>query len=297
MTQMASVRYTFRDGWRLVIRHWGMSLLTIFTAMTVFFIIGASTLFVMNIKNIVSIMENQLSIHAYLRPSADIQSVADKILAMPGVTEAKVITKEMALERLRARIGSQAKAIALVGENPLPASIEVRVKKAADVANTARMLLAVPEVEDTIYAGHIAEKLAKVSWFIEKFSMAMLLIAIAASSVVLFNTIRISVYSREYEIGVMLKVGATTLYIMMPFVIQGFILGLTGSCIASGILALVYDSAIIRLKDLLPFLAFIEQGALMPKLFLMLISCGTAISLVSSLLAVEGFIRKMSRPI
>ena len=194
---MAAVRYACRDGWRLIVRHWGMSLLTVFTAMSVFFIIGASTLFVLNVRNIVSSLENQLTIQAYLKPKADINAVEKAVKALPHVKETRVVTKDMALERLRSRIGEQAKAVMLLGENPLPESIEIKVRKASEVAETARILVAVPEVEDIVYAGRVAEKLTRVSGFVEKFSIVMLLVAIAASGVVLFNTIRISVYSRE----------------------------------------------------------------------------------------------------
>jgi hypothetical protein len=196
---MAAVRYACRDGWRLIVRHWGLSLLTVFTAMSVFFIIGASTLFVLNVRNIVSSLENQLTIQAYLKPKADIAAAEKAIKALPYVKETKAITKDMALERLRSRIGEQAKAVMLLGENPLPESIEIKVRKASEVAETARLLVAVPEVEDIVYAGRVAEKLTRVSGFVEKFSIVMLLVAIAASGVVLFNTIRISVYSRAKQ--------------------------------------------------------------------------------------------------
>ncbi|MCK9436813.1 MAG: permease-like cell division protein FtsX, partial [Synergistaceae bacterium] len=213
---MAAVRYACRDGWRLIVRHWGMSLLTIFTAMSVFFIIGASTLFVLNVRNIVSSLENQMTIQAYLKPKADVKAAEKAIKALPYVKETKLITRDMALERLRSRIGEQAKAVMLLGENPLPESIEIKVRKASDVAETARLLVAVPEIEDIVYAGRVAEKLTRVSGFVEKFSIVMLLVAIAASGVVLFNTIRISVYSREEEIGVMMMVGATSTYVTLP---------------------------------------------------------------------------------
>jgi cell division transport system permease protein len=294
---MAAVRYACRDGIRLVARHWGMSFLTIFTAMSVFYIIGASTLFVLNIRNIVGAMENQLSIQAYLKPGVDIESVAKKIRSIHGVKNVKIITKEMALEKLRSRIGSQADAVMLLGENPLPASIEVRVSKASGVAETARILVAVPEVEDIVYAGSVAEKLTNVSNFVERFSIIMLIIAIAASGIVLFNTIRISIYSREEEIGVMMMVGATSTYVALPFVIQGFLLGLTGALLASLLLGGSYYSAVIRLKEMLPFLPFLESPKLIGKLGFMLVCCGTAISLIASLIAVEGFIRKASKPL
>lgn len=294
---MAAVRYAWRDGWRLIVRHWGMSLLTIFTAMSVFFIIGASTLFVLNVRNIVSSLENQMTIQAYLKPKADVEAVQKAVKALPYVKEVKLITKDMALERLRSRIGEQAKAVMLLGENPLPESIEIRVRKASEVSETARLLASVPEIEDIVYAGRVAEKLTRVSGFVEKFSIAMLLVAIAASGVVLFNTIRISVYSREEEIGVMMMVGATSTYVTLPFVIQGFILGLTGAFLASLLLGGTYYAAVSRLKDMLPFIPFIESTKLTGKLAFMLICCGATVSLISSLMAVEKFIRKASRPL
>jgi len=297
MNFMAAVRYACRDGWRLIVRHWGMSLLTIFTAMSVFFIIGASTLFVLNVRNIVSSLENQMTIQAYLKPKADVKAAEKAIEELPYVKETKLITKDMALERLRSRIGEQAKAVMLLGENPLPESIEIKVRKASDVAETARLLVAVPEIEDIVYAGRVAEKLTKVSGFVEKFSIVMLLVAIAASGVVLFNTIRISVYSREEEIGVMMMVGATSTYVTLPFVIQGFILGLTGSFFASLLLGGTYYAAVTRLKDMLPFIPFIESTKLTGKLAFMLICCGATVSLISSLMAVEKFIRKASKPL
>lgn len=275
-----------------------MSLLTVFTAMSVFFVIGATMLFILNIRNVIGTMENQLSIQAYMKPDTDLEAAAKRIKAMRNVKSVKVITKETALERLRARLGNQANAVTLLGSNPLPASIEVRVSRAAEVSSdTARMLMAIPDVDDIVYAGHVAEKLTRLSTFVERFSLVMLIVALAASGVVLFNTIRIAVYSRAEEIDVMMKVGATSTYVAFPFVIQGFILGLTGALVASVALGYSYFSAVASLKDMLPFLSFIESPRLLAKLSLVLICCGTVVSLFASLIAVEKFIRKAAKPL
>lgn len=297
MRAMSRIKYVLRDGWRLVWRHFGMSLLTIFTAMSVFFVVGATMLFIINIQNIVRVMEGQLSIQAYIKPDADLNVAAQKAKAIANVSEVKIITKETALERLRARLGNQTNAVTLLGENPLPPSIEVKVGHAADVSDTARMLIALPEVEDIVYAGQVVEKLSRVVDFVQRFSIVMLIMAMVASGVVLFNTIRISVYSRAEEIAVMLKVGATSTYVAFPFVIQGFILGLFGAASASAILAYSYFRAVTCLKDMLPFLNFIESTYYLVKLSLVLILCGTVLSLFASLIAVEKFIRKASRPL
>lgn len=294
---MARIKYIMRDGWRLIWRHFGMSLLTIFTAMAVFFVVGATMLFILNMRSVIANMENQLSIQAYLKADAELEKTAAAVRGIRGVESVTMITKETALERLRARLGNQADAVMLLGENPLPASLEIHVAKASQVADVASRLTSVKEVEDIVYAGHVAEKLTRLSSFVEKFSIIMLAVALTASGVVLFNTIRISVYSRAQEIDVMMKVGATSTYVAFPFVIQGFILGFFGALAASTALGYSYLSALERLRDMLPFIAFIESKRLLANLFIMLICCGAVVSLIASLIAVEKFIRKASKPL
>lgn len=294
---MARIKYIMRDGWRLIWRHFGMSLLTIFTAMAVFFVVGATMLFILNMRSVIANMENQLSIQAYLKADAELEKTAAAVRGIRGVESVTMITKETALERLRARLGNQADAVMLLGENPLPASLEIHVAKASQVAHVASRLTSVKEIEDIVYAGHVAEKLTRLSSFVEKFSIIMLAVALTASGVVLFNTIRISVYSRAQEIDVMMKVGATSTYVAFPFVIQGFILGFFGALAASTALGYSYLSALERLRDMLPFIAFIESKRLLANLFIMLICCGAVVSLIASLIAVEKFIRKASKPL
>lgn len=294
---MARIKYIMRDGWRLIWRHFGMSLLTIFTAMAVFFVVGATMLFILNMRSVIANMENQLSIQAYLKADAELEKTAAAVRGIRCVESVTMITKETALERLRARLGNQADAVMLLGENPLPASLEIHVAKASQVADVASRLTSVKEIEDIVYAGHVAEKLTRLSSFVEKFSIIMLAVALTASGVVLFNTIRISVYSRAQEIDVMMKVGATSTYVAFPFVIQGFILGFFGALAASTALGYSYLSALERLRDMLPFIAFIESKRLLANLFIMLICCGAVVSLIASLIAVEKFIRKASKPL
>lgn len=293
---MGAIKYAIRDGWRLIIRHLGMSFLTIFTAMAVFYIIGASTLFVINVRNVVGTLEDQLTVQAYVKPGVPIEEVEKKIKALENIRTTRIITKETALERLRARIGVQADAVSLLGENPLPASVEVQVEGASQVALTAELLKKFDEIEEIVYAGAVADKLIKVSSFLELFSVVMLAVALLTSGVVLFNTIRISVYSREEEICVMVMVGATPTYIALPFVVQGFLLGLAGALLSALLVGATYFNAVAKLKELLPFFSFVDSPALTLKLSFMLVCCGAAVSLVASLFAVEKFIKRASEP-
>ena len=283
---MGSFKYALRDGTRLIIRHWGLSFLTVVTSMAVFYLIGASVLLVLNARYIVTILEGELSVQAYLAPGADLEMAAQQAARVTHVKEVRIITREMALDRLRQRMPDRAESVTILGENPLPASLEIAVNRADSIESVVTSLAAIPLIDDIVYAGGLAEKWARFSRFSGKFSLAILLVAITASAVVLFNTIRIAVYSKEEEIGIMLMVGATPALVAMPFVLQGVILGGIGSFGASVSLLLSYRGIIARLKEMVPFLPLLEQRAVMFELGLILVGAGATVSLIASLVAV-----------
>jgi len=294
---MGKLGYVCRDGIRLITRNAWASVLTVFTAVAVFFVIGAGLLFVLNMKNIVASMEDQLTIEAYLRPETNAASVAAEVSKIKNVRSVTVVTKQMALDRLRARMGTQLDSLNLLGDNPLPDSVEIMMDDAYAVPSIVNKLEGMNGVEEVIYAGKVAEKLTKISNFVSELSLVLLIIAVLASGIVLFNTVKLSVFAREEEIKVMLLVGATPTYIALPYVIQGLLLGVMGSLLSLGLLTAAYLGALGRLREMLPFLPFVNVSVLVGKLGFLLLACGITVSLIASFLAVNKFIHKASRPL
>jgi cell division transport system permease protein len=294
---MAIFRYILRDTWRLLARNLGLSILTFVTAVAVFYLVGASVLFVMNTRVMIAGVESNLLVQAYVNEGDDsLQTVAEKMSAMECVASVKTITPEQALELLKARLGNQADAVTLLGENPLPGSVEVQVKKAEFASVVARELIAMPEVEDVVYSGELAERLQKISALVSRLSVVVLAISITAASLVLFNTIRISVFARKEEIEIMLLVGATPAFVAFPFVLQGVTLGVLGALFASGILYFSYVYAINALVHSLPFLTLIQNRELLLRVGIVLVGGGVTIGWICSWLAVSKFIRAAMRP-
>lgn len=295
---MERFKYTFRDAARLIIRHWGLSSLTILTSVAVFYLIGASVLLVLNTRHIVGVLEGELSIQAYIGPNADKDEVKVIVESFQHVTKATVITPDMALTKLKERIGSKAaEALTLLGDNPLPTSLEIWVDRASNVPAVVRNLSTLSQISDVVYAGALAEKLAKFSRFARQFSAVILIIAMTASAVVLFNTIRIAVYSKEEEIGIMLMVGATPTFVSLPFVLQGVILGGLGALGASVFLVLSYNGIMERMRELMPFLPFLDKSEIVWQLGIILVGAGATVSMIASMIAVEAFTRRAMRPL
>ncbi len=294
---MASFRYALRDTFRLVFRHWGLSVLTLLTAGAVIYLLGMSALFSLNVRSMVSKVESELVVQAYLKDDSKIQQTVKEIKTIPYVTQVKAVSPEEALERLRAKLGTKAKAVTLLGENPLPWSIEVKVKRAGEVAPLVRNLTTLPAIEELVYAGKLAEKLSKISFMVSRVSVVVLGLALIISALVVYNTIRISLYSRKEEIQVMVLVGATKTYISLPFVLQGMILGSLGALFA--VLSVVgsYTSAQEAIRTTLPFVELIGDSQFLLKFYVLLLGIGTTLGWICSWFAVNRFVRVAQKPL
>ena len=295
---MGIFRYMMRDTWRLLSRHSGLSLLTIVTSVAVFFLVGATILFVLNTRYLVEAVEGDLTIQAYVRDSEEaLEAVARKASSYDSVSSVRVVTSGEALERLKARLGKLAEAVALLDENPLPPSVEIQVKRASFATVIARELIAMPEVEEVVYAGAVAERLQSISYFVARLSMVVLVVSLASATLVLFNTIRIGVYARKEEISKMLLVGATRNFVVFPYVLQGVILGTVGAALAVLLLWFSYGMAITALERSLPFLRLLTDRSIVLRVGAVLVLAGVSVGWICSWLAASRFVRQASRSI
>jgi cell division transport system permease protein len=293
---MASFKYALRDTVRLIFRHWGLSALTLITAASVLYILGFTALFALNVRQVVSRIEGGLVVQAYMKKDEKPGAVLDLINNNPTIRSVKAISPEEALDRLRAKLGNQARAVTLMGENPLPWSLEIQVHRAEHVTPLVRDLVAFPSVEEVIYSGRLVERLSAISRASSTVSGCILILAVTISAMVIFNTIRIAIYSRKEEIEVMLLIGATKTYISLPFVFQGMFLGAGGALLAVAGLWATYSAAVNAVRSALAFLDVIDGGHILLRFFLLLFATGATMGWMCSWLAVNRFTSRALRP-
>lgn len=292
---MASFRYAFRDTFRLLFRHWGLSLLTLLTAASVLYILGFASLFAMNMRYMISRIEGALVVQAYMKRGETAEQALKFVRSSPLVLSVRAISPEEALERLRAKLGNQAQAVTLLGENPLPWSLEIQVQRAEHITPLVRDLMVLPSIEEVLYAGKLVERLATISRASSAVSGIILMLTLLISTLVIFNTIRIAIYSRKEEIEVMLLIGATSTYISLPFVIQGMLLGAGGAILAIFGLWSTYSSAIEAIRSTLAFVDIIDNRRILAQFYVFLFAAGATTGWMCSWLAVHRFTSQSMR--
>ena len=295
---MTTFSYILRDTARLLTRHFFLGALTLVTTAAMMWILGITTLFSLNIQNLLQNLESDLVVHAYVKRGGDVKLLADTIRAMESVGSMTTLSPQDALTKLETRLGSQSRSLDLIDENPLPWSFEIRVKNVSEVSSLVSTLMAMSEIDDVVYSGMVVERVSAISKVASKAAMTMFLLSIMITSLVVYDTIHISLYSRREEIGIMFLVGATRSYISTPFVLQGTFLALVGALVAVLGITSVYLPGIRLLQYSLPFLkGLVEDTRTIGHLGLLLVGFGATLGWVCSFIVVTRFMNSVTKPL
>jgi cell division transport system permease protein len=203
---------------------------------------------------------------------SQINVVRSKILTFPETKDANFVSKAQALERMKAKYPQLTENLS---SNPLPAAFEVTPKNADEVKTIADKLQPLPAAVDKIdYAEKKTERILAVTNVIKYIFLLGSIILLVASTILIANTIRLSIFSRRREVEVMRLVGASNWFIRGPFMLEGVICGLLGAVIAVILLVLAKEFALpviegrssaFREDDVhalgFPFVALILVGA------------------------------------
>jgi cell division transport system permease protein len=294
---MTTFSYILRDTGRLLVRHWFLGILTLITAAVMMWILGITTLFSLNIQNLLQQLESELVVQAYVKKGSEVMKLAESIRAMESVTSLTALSPEETLAKLEIRMGKKSDVLDLIGENPLPWNFEIHVRNAAEVPYLVRALLAMPEIDDVIYAGLVVERVTAISRVASKAAVVMFALSIMITSLVVYNTIHISLYSRREEIAIMFLVGATRSYISTPFVLEGTFLALLGSIIAVTGITSAYFPGIRLLQQSLPFLTLVGDVRTIGQFGVLLVGFGATLGWVCSCIVVTRFMNSTTKPL
>ncbi len=231
-----SFAYLLREGVRNICQNRLMSLATVGTLLSCLLLIGCSVLLTANINALVGYVESQNELMVFISDDLHEEDVAEleaEIRAVPNVAEATFISREEGLKRWVDKLNQTSEFYAfLEGDNPMPNAFEVRVREIDEMDVAVMHLEGLPGVDKVRAPVEVAEAMAGIKQAFTVISLGVILILAAVSLVIVANTIRITVFARRREISIMRYVGATNMFIRLPFLLEGVILGLLAGLLA-----------------------------------------------------------------
>jgi cell division transport system permease protein len=213
-----------------------LSALGVVTIAFSLFAFGLFGLVAINIRRALEQVEERVEVRAFLSDSADIEDVAaamKDIGGFPEVLRVDYLSKEAALERARKEMGEFAD---VFEAGVLPASIEVHLRPGmrspTTVRSVADKIKTYHFVDDVRYGEEWVEKLYRLRNIATVAGIALGVAFAAVAVIIIGATIRMAVLARAKEISIMRLVGATDMFIRMPFLIDGVVKGISGGLLA-----------------------------------------------------------------
>ncbi len=297
-------KYYFSETFVSFKRNFLMGFTAITTVAITLFIVGFFTVLVYDIQGIINSIRSQVELAVYLEDNITPelkQYIEDEILSWEETDSITFVSKEQALERFKQQ-NEGSEILKEIQGNPLPASYEITLTDPESVELVALRFMDkdanyIEGVNDVVYGQTYVRRLFSITAIIGTIGMLIIVVLLLATIVLIFNTIRLSIYARRKEIEVMKLVGASNWFVRMPFLFEGFFEGFFGSIISAVLLyflgrfLLIRGERVIvdtmRIKDL----AILGSDNIIIYIYIGILVLGGLLGIISSAIALRRYIK------
>lgn len=236
--------YTLKQGIINIFRNKLFSLASVATISACLFLFGLFFTVILNFQHMIRTAEEGVSVTVFFQDGVtdeEMLAIGEQIRARQEVSEAVFVTADEAwAEWAPENIGEDYEEI--YSENPLDGldNYEIYMKDVSQQETLVAWLESLPQVDSVKRSEMAATTLTGVNMVVAYTSAGIIAILLAVSIFLINNTVMIGISVRKEEIEIMKYIGATDFFVRSPFVIEGILIGLIGSCIPLGVIYLLY---------------------------------------------------------
>ena len=250
-----------------------------------------------------SLLEGKVDISVYFNDDASkdqIFSIQNTLLARDDIKSVDYISKEDALTRWQDlnKNNDNLKNIITTDYNPLPRSLEIKADKPQDLEQIYDFVNSTqfqPLIKEISYQQNkvLIDRLIRATTFINYIGWAESIVFILISVLIIYNTIRLTIYARSDEIEIMKLVGASDWYVQGPFFVEGIAYGLIAAFISTAILYLIYHFSLPSVESYLgvTLASSIYSGVKIGVIFIFQILIGLVLGTACSIYAVKRYLK------
>jgi cell division transport system permease protein len=236
---MRALRYAIEEAAISLWRGRQAGLLSTATIALALFVLGAFLLVTANLQRMASEWSSVAEMSVYLKDDVTReQRRAIEIALTPNdvIASQEYVSKSDALARFKQTFTDLAATVDTLGDNPLPASYEVRLRPGAGVATSVdrlgTKLRETPGVADVRYDRQWLVRLLSIVTVVRGVGLALAALLTLAAALTVANVVRLALYARRDELDIMQLVGAPNAFIRGPFVMEGVLQGGIGALVA-----------------------------------------------------------------
>ena len=286
--------YLFKEGIRGVFLHGFMSFAAVCVTVACLIIVGSFSILVYNINIMVDELNKTSEVLVYVDgelSDAEAKSVGTKINRIENVQQAVFVSREDALDNF---IQDQGDDASFTGVDPqdLRHRFQVILMDNAKMEETVALIEQIPGVTNISAPYELAQGFTTLQNVLQIVSVAIIGVLLIVSLLLISNTVKLSMYDRKDEIAIMKMVGATNGFIELPFVVEGFLLGVLGAGVAFGLEWLLYDAVLLQISqvDTMQIIHLVPFTDLLVPMVATFGFAGLFVGVVGSLTSIRRFL-------
>ncbi len=288
-----NIGYLIKEGFRGIFLHGFMSFAAVCVTIACLLIVGSFSILAYNLDVMVEKLNQTSEIMVYVDTSlsdAEARSIGTRINTLDNILKSEFVSREQALENFINDHNNNAAFNGVQAED-LRHRYVVTLEDNTLMQETDHQLKQIPGVAKTDAAYELAEGFTTIQNMLNIASVALIAMLLVISLLIISNTIKLAMYDRKQEIAIMKMVGATNSFIRLPFVVEGFTLGMVGAIIAFGLEWVLYDALVERLTavDALRLFTFVPFLELLIPMVATFGAAGLFVGIVGSWTSIRKF--------
>ena len=291
--KLNNLGYLLKEGFRGIFLHGFMSFAAVCVTVACLVIVGSFSALAYNLDLMVEDLNQTSEILVYIDSDlsdAEARSIGTKINLLDNVLQSTFVSREEALEDFVADHDNDS-AFSGVQASDLRHRYVVSLEDNTKMKQTDEQLKQLPGVVKTSAAYELAEGFSTIQDVLHIVSFALIAVLLVISLLIISNTVKLAMYDRKDEIAIMKMVGATNGFIRLPFIVEGFTLGMIGAVLAFGIEWAGYDALVQRVAavDALQLFSFVDFQELLIPMVAVFGAAGMFVGIVGSWTSIRKF--------
>ncbi len=291
--RLNNIGYLLKEGFRGIFLHGFMSFAAVCVTVACLLIVGSFSALAYNLDIMVQELNRTSEILVLIDSSlsdAEARSIGTKINLLDNVLQSTFVSREEALEDFVADHDDDP-AFSGVRAEDLRHRYVVVLEDNTKMEQTDEQLRQIPGVVKTDAAYELAEGFSTIQDVLHMVSAAVIAVLLVVSLLIISNTVKLAMYDRRDEIAIMKMVGATNGFIRLPFMVEGFTLGMVGAALAFGLEWAGYDALVQRIAavDSLQLFSFVSFQELLIPMVMVFAAAGMFVGIVGSWTSIRKF--------
>lgn len=292
--RLNNIGYLIKEGFKGIFKHGFMSFASVTVILACLVVMGVFTMLGLNINGVISDLEAQNELVAFVDESYSTDqamALESTLLRVTNVSEVEFVSRGQAMSDFKADY--EQGLFEEIDETVFRDRYIVHVQDIENTAQTQNGLMQIAGIVKVNAHLEYAEGFIKVRNIVNLISAVLVGILAIVSVFIMSNTIKLATFNRREEIAIMKMVGATNMFIRLPFVIEGLLLGILGGGLAFGAVWGLYELTCQKLLtgfiggivDIVPF------SVVMLPLFIVFMGIGVFVGAFGGNIAIRSYLK------